>query len=190
MGARLLILVIVAGGLAVYFAVQPAKQAAGGDSEGEDILVLHGEGQADVDVVKATVAEQPIGGTEPSVEPEFIIQLEVDRTGGRSRLVVNLSEKHGFYADTFDIEVWRKGPNVTGPMDSPHSFIIHINNFLRANSTFRTCADVMPSELDRFGGDIGTPADWDFQLLRFGRVREKDPDPLPRVSPLAKSVCE
>lgn len=190
MGARLIILIFLAGGLAVYFAVQPKKQAVGPDREGSDMLVLRADGQVEGDIIKELVSEQPISGSEPKEKPEFRVGVEVDRTHGKSRLILTLTELHGFYADTFDVEIWRKGENVTGPEDSPYSFVMHINNFLRAKSTFRTCLDIVPAELRHVGNEVGTAADWDAAVVKYGRAREVDPEPLPRVSATSKSACE
>jgi len=181
MSARLVILVVLAGGLAVYFAVRP-KPMPKAQAEGEDMTIITADGQTRDDIVTKTVSEQPISGTAPADPPDLSVQVDVDTSGGRNRLLFTISEAHGWYADTFNVVAWRVGPGVDGPDDSPLSVAVHVNDFLKANETLQTCADVVPAELSRVGGQIGRTEDWGARIISHGRVREKNPDPLPRVS--------
>ena len=184
MGVRLLILVVIAGGLAVYFAV--AKKPAPIVEEDPDIRIMMPDGTGGelgkVREEQKLVADQPIGGSEPSVPPDIRVKVEVDTSSGKNRLYFTISEAHGYYLDTFQLLAWWVEEGVTGPDDSPLNVPIFLNTYKKANETLRTCVEVVPAELDDVGGDIGTTKDWDVKLVKYGRARERNPDRFPVVS--------
>jgi len=182
MSARLLILIVLAGGLAVYFAVAKNQAPAVVEPtiENEDWMT-----QEEVDRVREEgieVCKRPLPGKEPDVPPDLAVTVEVDRISGKNRLFYNITESHGYYVETFRVQVWYVRPGVTGPEDSPSRFEVYFDNFLKANETFRTCAEVVPAELSRVGGDMGTTENWDARIVWHCRAREKNPDPLPIVT--------
>ena len=182
MGARLVILVLIAGGLAVYFAMP--RKAAESEEEGPDINVMRSDGAlgSREEVIDKTVAEQPIGGREPEIPPDIDVQVEVDTSMGKNRLYFTISEAHGYYVDTFRLLAWWVEEGVEGPDDSPLTVGIYVNNYLKANETLRTCVEVVPAELSQVGGDIGTSENWDVLLEQYGRAREKNPERFPLIS--------
>jgi hypothetical protein len=173
MGARLVILVLIAGGLAVYFAVRPKASP--------QVIEVDDPSVGGVAGPIKTVAEQPIDGREPPEKPDIQVKVEVDTALGRNRLIFTISEAHGYYVDTIDLLAWRKG-EVSGPENSPLRVTYHMNNYLKANETQRACVDIVPAELSKVGGDIGKTEDWEVQVIRYGRAREKNPNPLPEVA--------
>jgi hypothetical protein len=188
MSARLLILIVLAGGLAVYFAagknrapavIEPAAEDenAGGMSK-EEIEKIRLE--------QTELCKRPLPGVEPPEKPDLAVTVEVDRTSGKNRLYFNVSESHGYYVETFRIQAWYKREGVTGPEDSPLEWTLYVDNYLKANETFRTCAEVVPAELSRVGGDMGTTANWDATTIWHGRARAKNPDPLPFVTDMGR----
>jgi hypothetical protein len=184
MGVRLLILVALAGGLAVYFAF--AKKPAPAAEPEQDTLIMTasgGVGETEtVREIQKLVTEQDIGGEEPEVEPEFDLKVEVDTSSGKNRLYFTISEKHGYYVDEFQLVAYWVEEGVTGPEDSPLSVPIHLNLYKKANETLRTCVEIVPAELANIGGDIGTTKDWEVMLAAYGRAREENPDKFPVIS--------
>jgi hypothetical protein len=185
MGARLLILVVLAGGLAVYFAFAKKPTQVVEEEETPTYLMPADNVDGGLEAVRTKqilVAEQPIGGREPKEEPEIDVQVEVDTSGGKNRLYFTISEAHGYYVDTFQLRAWWVEEGVTSPEDSPLSLGVYLNTYKKANETLRTCVEVVPAELDKVGGDIGTTKNWDVILESYGRAREKNPDKLPIIS--------
>ena len=182
MSARLLILIVLAGGLAVYFAVAKNQAPAVVETaaENDDWMT-----QEEVDRVREEgieVCRRPLPGKEPVVPPDLAVTVEVDRISGKNRLFYNITESHGYYVETFRIQVWYKREGVTGPENSPLRWTLYVDNFLKANETFRTCAEVVNAELSRVGGDMGMTQNWDAKIIWHCRAREKNPDPLPPVT--------
>lgn len=189
MKVRLVILVMVAGGLAVYFAAGKNK---------EPVVIIEDEPEVDVPVPKEvvtnrrTLSERPLPGREPADPPEapddFAVTVEVDRSKGKNRLYFNITEKHGYYVETFRLLAWYKKQGVTAPEDSPLVVPVYLNEYLKANDTLRTCIEVVPAELASVGGDIGATANWEARIDHYDRSREKNPDPLPSL--LKVNTCE
>jgi len=182
MSARLLILIVLAGGLAVYFADQcrQAPAAVEPTTEGDDGMTEEELKQKRVE--QTELCMRPLPGREPAEPPNLAVTVEVDRSSGKNRLYFNITESHGYYVETFRIQVWYKREGVTGPENSPLRWTLYVDNFLKANETFRTCAEVVNAELSRVGGDMGTTQNWDAKILWHCRAREKNPDPLPLVT--------
>ncbi len=177
MKARLIILVVVAAALAVWFAV-PKKAVAPEDNttqlsapEKEEIRRAREMG--------TELGKRPLPGEEPSEKPEVLVQVEVDESSAKNRLNFIISEAHGYYVESFTLEVWYTGSEGYDSDDSPLRMEIHRDVFLRANETLRECTDVVPAELSRIDDDMGTSDDWDIRVIRHGRARVNDPDPLP-----------
>jgi hypothetical protein len=184
MNARLLILIVLAGGLAVYFAVAKNQapvvvETAAEDKDGDEMTAKEIE---DKRLEGTELIKRPLPGKEPAEPPNLAVSVEVDRISGKNRLYFNITESHGYYVETFRIQFWYVRPGVTGPEDSPLSFTVYKDDFLKANDTLRTCAEVVPAELSRVGGDMGTTQNWDAEIVFHGRAREKNPDPLPIVT--------
>lgn len=182
MSARLLILIVLAGGLAVYFAVAKNRAPTVVEPAAEDDDGITKEERERIDQEKIELYQRPLPGKEPAEAPDLAVTIELDRTSGKNRLYFNISESHGYYVETFRIQVWYTRAGVTGPEDSPLRFTVYKNEFLKANETFRTCAEVVPAELSRVGGDMGTTQNWDARIISHGRARGKNPDPLPLVT--------
>jgi len=184
MKARLLILIVLAGGLAVYFAVGKNRAPTVVDTAAED---GNGDGLSpdeikDIRERQKELCKRPLPGVEPPDPPNLAVTVEVDPTGKKNRLYFNVSESHGYYVETFRIQAWYKREGVTGPEDSPLTVDHYVDNYLKANETFRTCAEVVPAELSRVGGDMGTTQNWDAKIIWHCRARAKNPDPLPFVT--------
>ncbi len=180
--ARLLILIVLAGVLAVYFAVGTNRAPAVVETATDDDEWMTREERERIEIEKIELWRRPLPGEEPSEPPELAVTVEVDRASGKNRLCFNITEKHGYYVETFRIQVWYTREDVTGPENSPLRFTVYKNEFLKANDTLRTCAEVVPAELVLVGGDIGTTQNWDATMIYHGRARLKNPDPLPIIT--------
>ena len=179
---RFLILIVLAGGLAVYFAVGKNRAPVVVETAAEDDDWMTKEERERIDKEKIELSKQLLPGKEPAEPPDLAVTVELDRSSGKNRLYFNITESHGYYVEAFRIQVWYKREGVTGPENSPLSFSVYKNEFLKANETYRTCAEVVPAELSRVGGDMGTTQNWDASIIYHGRAREKNPDPLPAVT--------
>jgi len=182
MNARLLILIVLAGGLAVYFAAVKCRAPAVVEPTSADDDGTTKEERDRINNEKIELCKRPLPGKEPVEPPDLAVTVEVDRASGKNRLYFNITESHGYYVETFRIQVWYKREGVTGPDNSPLTFTVYKDDFLKANETFRTCAEVVPAELSRVGGDIGTTQNWDAKIIWHCRARETNPDPLPLVT--------
>ncbi len=175
MNARLLILLVGAAGLAVFVAFRtsaPPRQTDTGESQGSLLK------QIDLLVIQ----QPPPPGEEPEVPPEFDIQVEVDASGGKNRLVFYISEAHGYYVQAPYIQIWWKEPGQEiEPENSLYVIDMMVNNYIKAGETFKDCIEVTGPELFDVGGDIGSSENWAATVYRHSCARVKNPDEFPSV---------
>jgi len=175
MSARLLILIVVAGILVATAAFKGSAPSAKTGDDGPRIRPL---GECDL-----LVTQQEVPGDEPDELPsldDFTINLEVDRTSVKNRIVFTVSEAHGYYVDGLDIRFWWQpdGKPIDSD-DSPFSFVYHMNNYIKANETFKDCLTVTNPELNNIGGDMGATSNWGAQVEDYRRVRLQNPEKFP-----------
>ncbi len=123
-----------------------------------------------------TLGERELPGEPPPVSPEFDLTFEVPAGVGGNALIIYVSERHGYYVETFQILINKKG--------FPFALELYYDRFLRANDVLVIRENIVPAELPHFGGDMGTGDDWEGVATRHGRYRAEDPDPLPVLPPL------
>ncbi len=82
MGARFVILLVVAGGLALYFAV---KDPTADTSQPDPALKIYPDDEG------VLFWRKDLPGEEPAVPPEFDITVEVDTSTGKNRLYLYIS---------------------------------------------------------------------------------------------------
>ena len=184
MSARLIILVVVAAILAVRFAMTssaPPQPAA--DMELQTFDGVDGKTLEEIRVEQKSLWERDLPGESPEVDPELDIRVEVDTSLGKNRLYLCITEAHGYYMDTFTINIWYTGNGKYNSEDSP-LIVSHriMNRFLKANDTLVDCLEIVPAELSRIDDDIGETGNWDAEIIDWGRAREENPDPLPQVT--------
>lgn len=177
MNPRLIILIVLAGGMAVYLATRPAPVVSD-ELPGVNAGVEPGE--FDPNAAKP-IWTQPLDGEEPPEVPEFDIRVEVDPSGRKNRLYFYIDEAHGYYVEKPVIKFWYVSEPGQELRDSALPIGLIVNDYVRANETYKGCIDVVPAELKKVGGDIGTDANWDVRIESWGRARSQNPDPLPVI---------
>lgn len=176
MSMRLVILVVVAGALAVAFAMrssappEPPDKFDTGLSDQELRLVREKQ---------TMLLNRPLPGREPEVPPEFNVEVVVDPTGTKNRLYFYITEAHGYYVEDFALLVWFNSTGFEAGPENSRTFQHYVNKYLKANDTLVDCMELVKPELDSLGGDIGTDRNWGAEVTSHGRAREKNPDPLP-----------
>ncbi len=133
----------------------------------------------------------PPPGDEPEERPVFDVRIEVDKSTPKNRVVLYISETHGYYVECPIIELWwHEAGNETGPEDLPEPYPIQydINNVILANQTFKDCIEITNPELEPVGGDIGTDDNWSGRVIGYSHARLKNMDP-PRVLPKSGREC-
>lgn len=178
MSARLLILVALAAGLAVYFATKkPAVPQAI-----EELEAPSAKERADLDEVQTPLPKRNIIGEIPSEKPRVSVKFEVESTKGKNRLVFYITEEHGYYVDGFEIDFWYKAnPEMTrsqSPLPLNHKIL---NRYLPANETLKDCLELTDAEMRRINEDMGTSENWGAEIKAFGHYFSKNPDPLPKL---------
>ena len=177
MSPRLIILIVLAGGLAVYLATRTSAPAE------ETLVGIEGPDDDIETSVKARVPvwNQPLDGKEPSERAEFDVRVEVDPSGRKTRLFYYITEKHGYYVEAPKLRLWHVAAPGLELEDSDLKITRIINDFMRANETYKGCVDVTPTELMRIGNDFGTDKNWMAHVESWGRTRLENPDPFPAV---------
>lgn len=171
MNPRLLILILVAVGMAIYFA------SIKGRTQSNDALISNPE--ADPVPFQGTLEDLELSGKEPEEDPDLAVLVEVDRSRGKNRLYFTITEAHGFYIEQFQVRFWYVKDGVTSHEDSPVSLSQFFDRYLPANGTLRVCLEVVPAELTKVGGDIGDSQNWKAEIEWHGRARVQNPDPMP-----------
>jgi len=155
MSARLLILVAVAAGLAVYFATR--KPAAPASVVIEETETMTPEQRAKLEELQKPLYQRDLKGETPPEEPRLSVRFEVDNSKGKNRLVFYISEENGYYVDTFDIDFWYKStPDMTreqSPLSLKHTIL---NRYLPANETLKDCLELNDAEMNRINENMGS----------------------------------
>jgi len=184
MSIRLIILIIVGAILAVRFAMTSTAPPV--ELEDADLQTFDGSDGKSLEQIRneqTPLWKRDIPGETPDEEPELDIRVEVDTSRGKNRIYLYISEAHGYYVDTFNIDLWYVGEKKYDADDSP--LMIHhiiMKKFLKANDTLVDCLEVVPAELKNIGNDIGETGYWEAEIVEWGRVREQNPEPLPVVT--------
>lgn len=181
MSPRLIILIVSAGGLAVFLATRTTAPV----SETEELLFLEassGRSLEEVENTQVAVWKQPLEGKEAPELAEFVVRVEVDPTGKKNRLYYYIDEVHGYFADTFNLWLWYMPTPGTELLDSPLRIPVVINDFITANETYKGCLEIVPGELLNINSDIGRDENWTGFVEVYGRAFVTNPDPLPSVA--------
>lgn len=180
MQPRLIILVLVAIGLGITAAIKLSGKSTAVEPPTDQLDA--DVDRAQIELLQTMLGARPLAGEEPPEEPDLQIQVAVNTTSGKNRLDFWITEAHGYYVEEFVLEFWYKTEPDMQPEDSPLTVPHNLQAYVQANQTLRDCVEVVPAELDRVGGDIGTTENWGARILRHGRARVKNPDPLPPLA--------
>lgn len=177
MSPRLLILIVLAGGMAIYLATRTTAPAE------ETLVGIEGpNGKIEISIeAMVPVWNQPLAGEEPSERAEFDVRVEVDPSGRKTRLFFYITEEHGYYVESPNLTLWHVAEPGLELDDTNLRVPYIINDFIRANETYKGCVDVVPAELANVGDDIGTDQNWAAHVESWGRTRLENPDPFPTV---------
>jgi len=178
MSARFLILLALAGGLAVFWAVRPATAPDDGITSNHPVPF-----DADPDLVDKQLSlwQRPLPGEEPDPPPEFTVNVSVDLSAGKNRLIFEVTEIHGYYAEYLTFFFWYHKPGEV--LDDPANQSLfrtqHVaNKYIKAGEVLRESIEIVPAEIDQAGGDMGSGENWS-ATVSCVRARAKNPDPLP-----------
>lgn len=183
MNPRLLILLALAGGMAVFLATRAAAPPV------EDTTVSSGmtaEEEKRIRGNQELLSAFDLPGEEPSIDPEFDIQVEVDPTGKKNRIFFYVTEAHGYYVETFDIEFYFMKDAESSCDDAPQIASMHLQDYLEANGTLRGCVDVTNNELNRVGGAMAATENWCAAVVDYGRARVVNPTKFPPIDETGK----
>lgn len=177
MNPRLIILVFLAGGMAVFLAMRPPPKP----DDSLPRIPANGITEKETDEAKVPLGKRPLDGEEPSEPAEFDVRVEVDPSGRKTRLFYYITEMHGYYVEEPVLTLWHIAEPGLELEDTDLRIKKIVSDYIRANETYTGCVDVVPAELGRVGGDIGTDENWAAHVESWGRTRLEDPDPLPAV---------
>ena len=185
MSIRLLILMALGVILGVYFVMRSPAPSDNSQAVMEDGS-SGGYANAPSDFIRQT--QQPLdnralAGEEPPEPPVFDIQVEVNLSSGKNQLCFLISEIHGYYVETLNLQWWWTGKDGTiKPEDSSLNLSHFMDKYVKAGETLRECIELVPPELAGVGGDMGTGDNWGARMMSHGRARLENPDPLPPIA--------
>ncbi|MFQ5493842.1 MAG: hypothetical protein ACE5EX_00515 [Phycisphaerae bacterium] len=181
MKPRLLILIALAGGMAVYVATRASAPAPKMPLPIVDV--------PDDDLIMKTLQQQDLPGEEPEEECEFSVGVEVDPSDNKNRLYYYIDEAHGYFVESLRVEFWFN-PTPENPDNSTRVFREHLNAYIKANETLFGCLEAVPGELDNIGNSIGTSENWEAYVVWYHRARVTNPDPFPLLPERVHSQCD
>lgn len=147
-----------------------------------------GNDLAEVRVLQVPLQNRELAGEEPAERADLYIDVEVDVTGGKNRLVYTIGDLNGNYVETFAVDFWYVTDDTMSLEDSPlHIPNERINNFVPAGEELIGCIEVVTAgELRKVGGSIGKSENWHAQINWYGRARSANPSPLPELVQMNK----
>lgn len=189
---RLLILIAAAAGMAIFLAMRPASPAPDVVAAKEPTFLPAEEGQSleQIRGLQKMLSERELPGEDPVIPAEFDVQVEVDPSGEKNRLYYYINELHGYYVETVRLELWYVETPDTTRDESQLVVPAVINDYIKANETYKGCLEAVPAELNDLAGHpgIGTDENWRGRVISYDRARETNPDPLPLV--VRMSTCD
>lgn len=186
MKIRLILLLVVFAGLAVALAAKVAKPPAPSTQPVPDDEVSPAVTKPD----QKSLSERELPGKEMKKEAEVSVRVSVDPTPNKNRLLFELTEAHGYYVETFSVLVWYKSTPDMEREDAPWGTDIFFDKYIPPNGTLTFCAPLVPAELGKVGGEMGTSENWGAEVRWIGRARTKEeaPNPLPKLA-VASEEC-
>jgi len=171
MRARIVILIALGAGLALFLAFRPPPTKDAGpapvDRTDENALMLY---------------NYPLDCPTTDIEPEYELEISRDPSDGKNRLTFTLGEAHDFYVQSFKLEFWYKPDPDTTCETSPYCVEVPLDNYIKAGEFYEGCLDLNDAEVGLFGGNMGTADNWDGHVLDFAMTKwcTKNPELLRR----------
>jgi len=134
------------------------------------------------------VRDFQLPGEEPEEDAQFDVNVRVDKASGKNRLILEVTERHGYYVETLQALIWYSGGTGLDPASAPVVVQFFMNRYLKANETLVDCIELVPGELRDIGGDIGMDSDWSAEITSYGRARAQNPASFPPVG--GKGHCD
>ncbi len=173
MNPRLLILCACLGGMAIWAAIPrtpPMDQLGVIEAQPQDVI----DG-------KKMLYQWDLPGEDPPDELEFDLNVWVDDADDKNRLYFSISEVHGYYVESLNLDFYYKSTADTTYEDSKLRLPVYINNYIKAGETFTDFVEVVDAEIDSVTDDIGSTENWGVEVTGYGRAREKNPEILHAV---------
>lgn len=175
MGRPLLMILLAILVVVAVFALTRPRSGTNGSGEGNDVAMEAADDEIEpldpsIAVTKTELWERPLPGEEPAIPPIMHGKVRVDPNG--KRLFIDITEEHGYYAETFNVGVWKKA--------TPDQVLsLHFDKYLKANETLTVSIYLNPFEITNYaGGSLGTDEDWEASVT-CRRARVKNPDQFP-----------
>lgn len=171
MKPRLVILIVAALGMAIFWASRAAAPPV-------PVETFVDKGPRPIEEFELPKRDLP--GEEPETVSELSISYYIDSTGKKNRIYFSLDEANGFYVEWFELQFWYKQEPDTEYEDSVLAITHFVNNFIPAGGTLATCIEIAPGELDNTpDNSMGDTENWGADIVDWGRARAQNPDPLP-----------
>ncbi len=172
MKPRLLILVAVAAGMAIYWATRAAAPPVPLD-------LIPGP-SVDPDVQKDYRDMELRGCVEPDEDADLRLVHDVDSTGRKNRIFFTIAESNDLFVAGFELELWYKEHPDQDYDDSPFKLTEYVEDFVRSGETLEGCLELNAGEMTSLPGQVmGTIDNWEVEVIDWHRVCETDPVPLP-----------
>jgi len=130
------------------------------------------EGESGGRIDQMMLREHALPGEEPAVPPEFHVDVQIDSSEGKNKVILTITEAHGYFAETFRIAWWKKGFERV-------RFDHFANAYLEAKGTLVQEIFAVPAELAQIDGEMGETGDWEAEVVEHGRVRLETPENWP-----------
>ena len=167
MRTRLILLIVLGAGLAIYYAtrtpVAPDAHVKVQEFAGEEPNRL--------------LWNYDLPGEQPAEPPDLELSLSIDPADGKNRIYFTLSEANDYYVESFVLEFWYLTDPDTEFEESPIHFEHILDKYIKAGEVLEDCTDVVNEELKRVGGEMGTIDNWAGRITGRGSMRYRTANP-------------
>jgi len=173
MKTRLILLLVLAIGMTMFLVFRP-KTPENQQPDFEQTLT------AEQELMKIPLSQRDLPGDEPPEPAEVRVSVEVDPQDAKNRLYLVFSEAHGYYVETLQVDIYHAvTDDETGEQELQYFMSNPFDVYIEAKEVLRHCILLVPAEMQRIDGNLGTSDDWEAEVTSYGRARVENPDPLP-----------
>ena len=169
MGARLIVLIVLGAGLAVYYGTR-TPVAPGAHVKVQEFE----EGEIEPNQM---LWHYDLPGEQPAEPPDLELDFSVDPADGKNRIYFTISEAHDYYVESFVLEFWYLTDPDTEYEESPIQIEHYVDMYIKAGDVLEYCSDVVFAELDRAGVEMGTIDNWAGRITGRGSTRYRSAHP-------------